>query len=113
MTMDEYDVAAKLLAQRHYQFEPAITEIRTLTSGLPFGPNEPIRLIEVNANTIASGIMPLRFDAAPASGIPFPSVIVEVTPDEYEQIKKDQSMLPNGWTLGPLLPRPEEQEAMK
>lgn len=113
MSVHEHENAAKRLAQRHYQFEPAITEIRTLTSGRPFEPNEPIRLLEVNSNTIASGIMPLRFDPAPASGIPFPSVIVEVTPDEYEQIKKDPSMLPNGWTLGPLVPKPNEQEAMK
>jgi hypothetical protein len=106
--MDDREEAAKRLAQRHYDLEPAITEIRTITSGTNgSGLPEPIKLLEVNANTIASGIMPLRFDAVPASGIPFSSVIVEVTPDEYEQIKRNELMLPDGWSLGALLPRAE------
>jgi hypothetical protein len=105
--MNDHEEAAKQLAQRHYRIEPGITEIRTLTSGTIQGVNEPIKLLEVNTNTIASGIMPLRFDAAPASGIPFPSVIVEVTPDEYEKIKRKELLLPNGWLLGPVVPRPD------
>ena len=40
---------------------------------------EPIKLLEVNENTVAAGVMPLYFGPAPASGIPYPSVIVEVT----------------------------------
>jgi hypothetical protein len=106
--MNEREEAAKQLAQRHYRIEPGITEIRTLTSGAIQGANEPIKLLEVNENTIASGIMPLRFDAAPASGIPFPSVIIEVTPDEYEQIKRNELRLPHGWSLGHVVPRPNQ-----
>ena len=106
--MSTREEVARLLAQRHYLLEPAITEIRTLCSGSGFetSPNEPIKLLEVNANTIASGIMPLKFDAVPASGIDYPSVIVEVTPEEYESITRNELSLPNGWTLGPVLPRP-------
>jgi hypothetical protein len=105
MNDKDHEEAARRLAQKHYLYEPGITEIRAITSGAIRGPNEPIKLLEVNTNTIASGIMPLRFDAAPASGIPFPSVIVEVTPEEYEQIKRNELKLPEGWSLGPLLPR--------
>ena len=94
------------LAQKHYGYEPAITEIRSLTSGAVQGLAEPIKLLEVNENTVASGIMPLRFDAVPGSGIPFPSVIVEVTPEEYERIKRNELRLPEGWSLGPVLPKP-------
>jgi hypothetical protein len=53
--------------------------------------------------------MPLKFDAAPASGIDYPSVIVEVTPDEYESIKKNELSLPIGWFLGPVIPRFQQQ----
>src|SRR5215471_4160840 len=97
--MTDRERVAKLLAHRHYLFEPAITEIYTISSATPYesSPKEPIKLLEVNANTIASGIMPLKFDAAPASGIDYPSVIVEVTPAEYERIKKNELPLPNGW----------------
>jgi hypothetical protein len=105
--MNDREEAAKLLAKRHYLFEPAITEIRTINSRAISEPNEPIRLLEVNANTVASGIMPLRFDAVPASGIPYTSVIVEVTPEEYERIKQNQLKLPDGWVLGPVLPKPD------
>jgi hypothetical protein len=108
--MNDREEAAKLLAKRHYLFEPAIIEIRTICSETPYGPNEPIKLLEVNANTIASGIMPLRFDAVPASGIPFSSVIVEVTPEEYAQIKKNELKLPDGWSLGPVLPKPDQED---
>jgi hypothetical protein len=104
--MSDREMAEKLLAGRHYLLEPEITEIRTLCSGSAYEATEPIKLLEVNPNTIASGIMPLRFDAIPGSGINFPSVIVEITPDEYEQIKRKELSLPNGWTLGPILPRP-------
>jgi hypothetical protein len=105
-----HEAMALKLAQRHYQFEPGITEIRTIaTNGASRNkPNEPVTLLEVNANTVASGVLPLRFDAVPASGFPFPSVIVEVTPDEYEQIKRNELKLPEGWSLGSVLPKPEE-----
>src|SRR4051794_19679741 len=106
--MNEREEAATRLAQRHYRIEPGIAEIRILTSGTIQGVNEPIKLLEVNENTVASGIMPLRFDAAPASGITFPSVIVEVTPDEYEKIKRKELPLPDGWSLGPVVPRPDQ-----
>ena len=46
-----------------------------------------------------SGIMPLYFGPVPSSGIPYPSVIVEVTPDEFERIKVKELELPNGWAI--------------
>ena len=67
---------------------------------------EPIKLLEVNADTVASGIMPLHFGAAPASGIPYPSIIIEVTPDEFDKIQSNEMKLPEGWTIGEELPRP-------
>jgi hypothetical protein len=50
--------------------------------------------------------MPIEFGPAPASGIHYPSVIIEVTPDEFEQIKSKQLPLPLGWSLGDSIPRP-------
>jgi hypothetical protein len=45
------------------------------------------------------GIMPLGFSPAPTYGIHYPSVIVEVTPDEYERIQAKELELPQGWTV--------------
>src|SRR5689334_6044248 len=87
---------AQLLARRHYELEPAITEIVTIKlTGVNEGRSqtEPIRLLEVNGNTTPSGIMPLTFDAAPASGIDYPCIIVQITPDEYEQVKRKELRL--------------------
>lgn len=58
---------------------------------------EPIKLLEVNENTVPAGVMPLHFGPAPAIGITFPSVIVEVTPDEYKKIQSQELKLPKGW----------------
>lgn len=97
------------LARRHYESEPGITEIYTICapSELEAVPTEPIKLLEVNQQTIASGIMPLGFDPAPASGIPFPSIIIEVTPEEWDKIHRKEWFLPHGWSVGPKVPRPE------
>ncbi len=96
------------LAGRHYQVEPGITEIYRIC-GQPeceTGEGEPIKLLEVNEDTIPAGIMPLGFDAAPAAGIPYPAIIVEVTPGEMAKIRARELPLPHGWVVGALLPRP-------
>ena len=66
-------------------------------------PSEPIKLLEVNENTVPSGIMPLGFGPAPAAGINFSYVIIEVTPDEYRLIQSEELKLPHGWTVGNLI----------
>jgi hypothetical protein len=54
--------------------------------------------------------MPLQFGPAPASGLHYPSVIVEVTPDEYSRIQSGELKLPDGWTLGEEIPKPRPEE---
>lgn len=100
--MSHKDEVAKKLADAHFDLEPGITRIFKLR-GRPDAealPDTPIKLLEINADTPPSGIMPLYFGPVPASGIPYPSVIVEVTPDEYEKIKVQELTLPDGWTIG-------------
>ena len=41
--------------------------------------------------------MPLGFGPTPEAGIRFPSVIIEVTPDEFEKIEAKELPLPSGW----------------
>jgi hypothetical protein len=103
------------LARAHYAHEPGITEIFAIFANAASEalPSEPIKLLEVNQNTIPSGIMPLGFDPAPASGVPFPSIIIEVTPDELEKIRRQELTLPDGWNLGPLVPRTESESGKK
>ena len=52
--------------------------------------------------------MPLYFGPVPSSGIPYASVIVEVTPDEFERIRVQELKLPDGWTIGEEYPKGSE-----
>jgi len=106
--MDGKDDVAKRLAQEHFKIEPGLQRVLRLsrTDGGDDLAAEPIMLLEVNADTIATGIQPLHFGPAPAHGITCSSVIIEVTPDEFRQIQDRTLRLPSGWELGEELPKP-------
>jgi hypothetical protein len=100
--------AAKDLALKHFKIEPGMTQIFTIWEEPQYEalPSTPIKLLEVNQNTVTSGIQPLGFDAVPSAGIRYPSVILEVTPDEFLRIRSQQLSLPPGWTIGEAVVRP-------
>lgn len=106
--MPAKDIEARELASRHFEVESGLTRVFRI-SGSPeaeFGPDEPIKLLEVNENTVPAGIMPIQFGPAPAAGLTHASIIVEVTPDEFEQIQRRELVLPHGWQVGDEIPRP-------
>jgi hypothetical protein len=43
----------------------------------------------------------------PSAGIHYPSIIVEVTPEEFDRIQSQELKLPAGWTLGEPISREE------
>jgi hypothetical protein len=100
------------LARTHYQIETGMTQIFRITGSaeVEFRPNEPIKLLEVNENTVPSGIMPIQFGPSPASGRSYPTIIVEVTPDEFQKIRDQQLELPHGWKVGGPIPKPPPEE---
>jgi hypothetical protein len=95
--------ATRKLAQAHFLVEEGLINVFRLVSQTETDA-EPIKLLEVNRDTVPTGVMPLAFDAAPERGVPYPSVIVEVTPDEYEQIRSATLRLPNGWRIAEEIP---------
>ena len=111
--MPNKDEDARILAEAHYRVEPGIVQIFRIAGSpaMEAQPIEPIKLLEVNRYSIPSGVMPLSFDAAPARGIHYPSVIVEVTPEEFEKIQARELALPDGWAVGPRIPRPAGNDA--
>jgi hypothetical protein len=96
---------AKELAKKHYEVEAGLVHVFRIVGKMEESPSEPIKLLEVNENTVPTGVMPLGFDPAPAGGIPFPSIIIELTPDEFKKLEVQELTLPNGWQLGEELPK--------
>jgi hypothetical protein len=95
------------LAQAHYAIEPAIQLILRLEAepDKENDPAEPVKLLEVNPDTIPAGILPLYFPAHSESGLFYPSIIIEVTPEEYQRILEEPSTLPEGWRMGKQIDR--------
>jgi len=94
------DTAARELIAWHFRVEPELQRVFILRSGVDTSPDAPIRLLEVNAATPATGsIEPFGF--SPTDDVPFRTVIAEITPEEYEQLRSDPSALkhPPGWEL--------------
>ena len=105
---DRRDEAARKLAEAHFEIEEGISQIFRIrqSAGVATLPSEPIRLLEVNANTVPSGIMPIGFGPALSIGVPYSSVILEVTPEEFDRINAHELSLPPGWEIGPEILKP-------
>ncbi len=104
--MSDRHKAAEGLAQIHYQSAStsAVYEVcRRL--GAEDQPEEPIKLLEVNEDTSPTGIVPLRFGPLPERGITYACTIIEVTPEEYQQIENGELSLPQGWEHRRLISR--------
>jgi hypothetical protein len=97
----QQDESAKNLAEKHYQLEAGLKRVIRCSGSADIleQAQEPIKLLEVNEDTVPTGVMPLGFDAAPDAGIRFPSVIIEVTPEEFEKIQTKELKLPKGWEI--------------
>lgn len=99
-TLAEKADVAKRIASSHRQLEPEIAHIFRLEApGKELDPKEPIKLLEINPNTVASGILPIGFSPHPPSGVPYPTVIVEIHTSEWPQLQAGQLKLPEGWTF--------------
>jgi hypothetical protein len=103
--MPSRDENAKTLAECHLNVEDGILFVFRINGAHEndADANEPIKLLEVNANTCPTGIDPIYFNPYTAAGIFYPSVIIEITPKEFEDLKSGKLRLPNRWTIGELL----------
>jgi hypothetical protein len=116
---------AKTIAEDHYKVDSSVTEIYRIVGPAEDDIGDPIKLLEVDADTVPTGIVPLyvgRFDwnwsdngesfrldhadDARDAELPIPIVVVEVSPDELEQVKRGELTLQDGWSLGPKFERP-------
>ena len=93
---------AEILAKAHSEVEPNLKRVYLIEPIDDQNPDDPIKLLEVVEGTIERGIEPIAFTADPARGIEYPSIIVEISPTEYESIRTAGKVrLRNrDWTIG-------------
>jgi hypothetical protein len=82
------------LVQEHFELEEDLEQIVWLKKGPP----SEIRLLEVNRNTAATGMVEV-FGFAPSADVPYPLRIAEITPDEWERVQNGTISLPESWSL--------------
>lgn len=91
------DQYARILADAHFQLDPAITRIVQLDSDREDLPDEPLKLIEVNRDTAEAGPYPIYFGSRVDGAAWYPPVVIyELTPGEYAQIEHGKMKLPHG-----------------
>ena len=107
------DGVAYRLARAHFLVEPGIERIfRVLSSATrEADPGEPVKLLELNRQTTADGIRPIFFGPHTGSGIFYPSVIIEITPEEFDAIAGGALAMPDDWHIGPEIPREDSLTA--
>lgn len=93
------DEVARELVEGHFRVEPDLQQVIRIVADNEDEPNEPIKLLEVNAATVATGSVE-RYAFGPSASVPFPTVIAEVTPEEFDRISRHELKLPEGWSLG-------------
>ena len=109
MTKDE---AAEDLIDWHFETGPEIVLVYRFLSENESADGEPIKLLDVNAETLATGrVTPFGF--AGTQEMPYPTVIAMVTPEEMEQIENNALPLPRGWRLENARPYPRPVADMK
>lgn len=94
----EKDRIARELANFHAAQEDSVRQIFRLVSQNEDADSEPVKLLEINTQTIPSGVIPVYF--GPSSDVPIASVVIEISAEEFEQIRENQLKLPHGWCQG-------------
>ena len=94
------DAVTRHLVDSHFEVEPDIDLIVELVGPDNNGRDETIKLLEVNSSTTMDGIRPLHFGKDAEHGVLFPSIIVEVSPEEFALVESGGLALPDGWRLG-------------
>jgi hypothetical protein len=86
---------AEELAKAHVEDDPKTTQVYFVE-----GVKDEVRLVEVTGslgNTGPGEVLPVRFNAQPEEGVPYPSVVVLLSPVEWKAVEKDELKLPPGW----------------
>jgi hypothetical protein len=83
---------ARELAAAHQKEDPATKSVFLSEDA------GEVRLVEVSESVGTSGeVLPFRFAARPDQGIPYASVVILLSEDEWERVRRGELRLPEGW----------------
>jgi len=86
---------AKSLADAHRKYDPETTVVKFFPSN-----QEEVCLLEVSRAAPAIGeILPFRFSPDPKNGLPHPSVLILLHPDDWERVQRRDLCLPSEWDI--------------
>ncbi len=94
------DQTAQRLVDAHFGLDEGVLRIFRMVEVDESDVGKPIKLLEINDMTPESGILPIAMTADPSHEVYYASVVVEITPHEFERLVAGKLSLPNGWTLG-------------
>lgn len=92
------DEAAAQLIDWHFQVEPGLEQVFRVIADDEGSPDEPIKLVEITTGTIPTGrVEAFVFRGTPEC--PYRTAIAELTPEEFELLRRDTKAWPPGWRL--------------
>jgi hypothetical protein len=90
------NVVAKKLASAHRRADKKTKIIKLF----PSAQQDVIQLLEVSQAAPTTGeVLPFRFAADAANGVDYPSVVILLSPEEWQQVEHGDLNLPVGWNL--------------
>jgi hypothetical protein len=94
--MRTLEEVARELAAAHRSSDPATTTIKLF----PSNGTDEIRLLEISSLAPTTGeVLPFRFGPSPRHNIHYPSIIILLSPQEWQDVQHGHLALPEGWNL--------------
>ena len=87
-------VVVEKLISEHFELDESLEKV------IWFKPETTpkIRLLEINPETPSTGDV-LSFYFPPSNEVPYPLILAEVTPEEWQKILRNEIDLPEEWNL--------------
>src|SRR4051812_12933010 len=91
------DSMAAFYARRYKETDPGVAAIHYLPTGVP---GDEIRFVEINASIVGDAHPePIDFGVDGGTDQAHRLIVLDVTPRQWEAIRKGTLALPPGWTL--------------
>ena len=79
-------LAARRIAEAHSKIDEDVKAVYLLEGENEDDPQEPIKLLEVVEGTMEVGIEPIGFGPNTKRGVEYASIIIEISPREYQSL---------------------------